>query len=143
MKANDVAKFASLAWGSSTNETRVALEEKFNCCGFYNTTDRIAEPCPAGKQGSINIKDSCSQTILEVIKDLTVQIAVAAFIVTFFEASTAIITFFLAHRIKVVNKYAAVDQDAFDDYSFDHSDDDDDDDDDVEFLKNDPNGLLE
>lgn len=144
-KTNDLPRFASAAWGSSTNETRLSLEQKFNCCGFSNTTDRIAEPCPEGKQESIDIRDSCSYAILNVIKDLTVQIAVAAFIITFFEAGTAIITFILSHRIKVVNKYSAVNQDTFDEYSFgdDYPGDSDDDDDDVDFLKDDPNNLLE
>lgn len=80
------------------------------------------------------------------VNSLVVQIAVAAFVITFFEAGTAIVTFVLAHRIKMANKYSAINQDTFDEYSFgdDYVDDNsDDDDDDIDFLKNDPNNLLE
>lgn len=146
-RSNNLTLFANKAWDSSTNETRISLERQFSCCGFYNTTDRaVVEGCPDGKYESFDIKDTCSHAILNVIKDLTVQIAVTAFIITFFESVTAVITFVLAHRIKLAHQYSAVNQDTFDEYSFSFNDefaDDDDDDDDVDFLKNDPNDLLE
>ena len=144
-RTNDVSTFASKAWDSSTNTTRISIERQFNCCGFFNTTDRaIAEGCPEGKYESLDIRDACSYSILSVVKDLTVQIAVTAFIITFFEGVTAVITFVLAHRIKLAHQYSAVNQDTFDEYSFnDEFIDDEDEDDDVDFLKDDPNSLLE
>ena len=150
-RADDFSSLASKAWDSSSNKTRISLETQFSCCGFFNTTDRaVAEGCPDGKYGSADVRDACDYAITKYIKGFTVQIAVAAFVITFFEGVTAVITCLLAHKIKLAYKYSAVNQDAFDEYSFSDDDggghgngSDSDSDDDVEFLKNDPDSLLE
>lgn len=40
------------AWDSANNALKSELQTDLTCCGFYNTTDRISEPCPSGADES-------------------------------------------------------------------------------------------
>lgn len=42
IKRNDLPKLADLSWTFAENSTRIYFETKFNCCGYYNITDRVA-----------------------------------------------------------------------------------------------------
>jgi len=35
-----------VAWGKVDNKTRTSFQEEFTCCGFFNTSDLPALPCP-------------------------------------------------------------------------------------------------
>jgi len=33
-------------WDEASNTTKLFIQENLDCCGFYNSTDREAQPCP-------------------------------------------------------------------------------------------------
>ena len=39
---------AQSGWESSSHSTRTLLQNNFNCCGFANSSDQAAFPCPQG-----------------------------------------------------------------------------------------------
>lgn len=128
-KKDKISSVASLAWGQSTDETKGYFEQKFDCCGFYNTTDRAYEAaCPQAKVGSSAAEDACSTAITSVIEKVMYKVSVAALVIAFFEVGTMVCTFALARRIKDAsggnNGYSSVSQNTFGD---DEEDDDGDD----------------
>ena len=42
----------STGWDDSSNTTRTTAQEAFTCCGFYNSSDRAALPCPVNATAS-------------------------------------------------------------------------------------------
>jgi len=121
---------ASYAWTISSNVTRIYFEKTFNCCGYYNASDR-AEPdvikgvCtknntvipPSSYSSSPSTFSSiiiypqqvysivgCEQEIFGTTSKLLLKIFICALSAAFLEFAILVATVLLMIRIKYVNK---------------------------------------
>lgn len=90
-----------LAWDTSSDDTRAYLQQRFDCCGYHNSTDRsVSDKCPVEKFTNPTIEGTCEHVLLKFLGGIVGKISAAAIVICIFEAATMVFTFVLARRIK-------------------------------------------
>ena len=138
-------RLLSEAWGSSENSTRSYLEGKFDCCGFYNTTDReylpgcpgyvasssvFSSSAPATREelasvidpSSVSSNGGCESPLVDLAKSMATSVGIALICITVLEVAILIATGVLLYRIRTAqNRYAQFGSDSdYDDGALDH-----------------------
>jgi len=102
----------SIAWDKAENSTRGYLETQFNCCGYYNSTDRAwLEGCPPVSVLNATIV-GCQEAMFAQAAKLVYAVGSAGIVVTLLEIFALIVTIALIVRIhKIQHKYSQISQD--------------------------------
>ena len=129
-----IDKLTSGAWASSTNDTISYFEARYNCCGFFDATDKTVHcanltfAVPSSSSGLLSSSaitgvssfsasegiSGCRDAIFGVVKGMTSKITVGAFVILLFQGAVLFVTVLLSLRIKKINtKYSSITQ--FDD----------------------------
>lgn len=114
-----IDKLTSDAWTSATNNTRAYFEATYQCCGFFNVTDRtVLCGDSAGSGVAYSSSDGegagCRDAIYGVVKRMTSKVTVGAFVILLFQGAILFVTVLLSLRIKAISSsYSSITQ--FDD----------------------------
>jgi len=84
----------SQLWNSSSNDTKALIQLSFNCCGFWNATDRPSLPC------LFSSSTGCYTAITNRIASYMLYVQLAGYIMIGFETILVFCTFLIACDIQ-------------------------------------------
>jgi len=97
---NDIPEFASNNWSNLTPQGKQEIEKGFQCCGWYNSTDR-ADPvnCATNSTGGFGFDVGCQQAVEDAIYNNLYIIGATAIAVGALELIVLIFSCCLIQRI--------------------------------------------
>jgi len=80
MKMFDVDEFLEERWSELDNDSRITVQDNFDCCGYPDFNEAIGSPCP-----TLEDDIGCREGLEDYITDILLYIKIAGGVVAFFE----------------------------------------------------------